>query len=94
MKTVFKALGDPVRREILELLKEGSMSAGEISEHFHITKPSLSHHLSILKSSGLVLDERKGQSIIFSLNMSVFEDVLKWFMGFVGEETYEKVQNI
>ncbi len=85
MKNVFKALGDPIRREILELLKERSMSAGEISDHFDITKPSLSHHLSILKTSGLVIDERKGQSIIYSLNMSVFEDVVSWVMGFMEE---------
>ena len=86
MKNVFKALGDPVRREILELLKGKSMSAGEISEYFNITKPSLSHHLSILKTSGLVVDERKGQSIIYSLNMSVFEDVVNWVMGFMEEK--------
>ena len=86
MKNVFKALGDPVRREILELLKGKSMSAGEISEHFNITKPSLSHHLSILKISGLVVDERRGQSIIYSLNMSVFEDVVNWVMGFMEDK--------
>ncbi len=81
---VFKALGDPTRRKILELLKEKSMSAGEIADAFHISKPSISHHLSILKNSDLVIDERNGQSIIYTLNMTVFQDVMSWFLGFVG----------
>lgn len=90
MKNIFKALGDPTRREILELLKERDMSAGEIAECFNMTKPSISHHLNILKNSGLVIDERQGQSIIYSLNMSVFMDVMKWFMGFCEGNQYEE----
>lgn len=86
MGDVFKALGDPTRRKILELLQEKSLSAGEIADYFQITKPSISHHLSILKNSGLIIDERKGQNIIYSLNMTVFQEIMKWVMNFVSEE--------
>ncbi|RUO77379.1 autorepressor SdpR family transcription factor [Idiomarina seosinensis] len=72
---VFKALSDPTRRRILHLLKRQSMSAGDIAEHFDIAKASLSHHFSILKQADLVRTERQGQRIIYSLNLSVFEDV-------------------
>ena len=82
MGDVFKALSDATRRKILELLKERSMTAGEISDAFQITKPSISHHLTILKSCGLVIDERKGQNIIYSLNMTVFQEVMSWFINF------------
>ena len=64
----FKALADPTRRRILELLREGNCTAGELAEHFDISKPSLSHHLATLKNAGLVTDERHGQSIVYSLN--------------------------
>lgn len=90
MQDVFKALSDPTRRQILELLSKRSMSAGEIADSFAISKPSISHHLSILKASGLIYDERHGQSIIYSLNMTVFQDVLKWvyrFMNVGGKES-------
>ncbi|MCD7892983.1 MAG: autorepressor SdpR family transcription factor [Erysipelotrichaceae bacterium] len=79
---IFKALSDPTRRAILELLKEGDMNAGEIAEHFQMTKPSISHHLNILKSSGLISDERHGQTIVYSLNMTVFQEVIHWVMSF------------
>ncbi|MEE0966468.1 MAG: autorepressor SdpR family transcription factor [Bacilli bacterium] len=82
MGDVFKALSDGTRRKILELLKEESMTAGEIADAFQITKPSISHHLTILKSCGLVIDERKGQNIIYSLNMTVFQEVMSWFLDF------------
>jgi transcriptional regulator, ArsR family len=80
MSLILKAIGDESRRRILEMLKEGDKTAGEIAELFDITKPSISHHLNILKQAGLVIDERKGQNIYYSLNTSVLEDVLKWFM--------------
>lgn len=86
MGDVFKALGDPTRRKILELLQKKSLSAGEIADYFQITKPSISHHLSILKNSGLIIDERKGQNIIYSLNMTVFQEMMKWVMNFIDEE--------
>ena len=88
MKDAFKALSDPTRRKILELLQKEPLSAGQIADEFHITKPSISHHLSILKNSGLIIDERHGQSIVYSLDMTVFQDIMKWFMNFtkVGDD--------
>ncbi|MBN1038903.1 MULTISPECIES: autorepressor SdpR family transcription factor [unclassified Clostridium] len=80
----FKALSDNTRRKILDLLNEKDMTAGDIADYFQITKPSISHHLSILKQAGLVSDKRKGQFIYYSLNTSVFEDVIKWFISFLG----------
>lgn len=78
----FKALADPTRRKILDLLKERDLTAGEIAEHFNMTKPSISNHLSILKQADLVWDERKGQHIVYSLNSTVLQDVLKWMLEF------------
>lgn len=83
---VFKALSDKTRRKILELLKEKDMTAGDIAEYFNITKASISHHLSILKQAGLVSDERDGQFIYYSLNTSVFEEVVGWFIAFSDKE--------
>ena len=78
----FKALADPTRRRILELLRDGDLTAGELAEHFDISKPSLSHHLAALKSAGLVSDERRGQNIVYSLNTTVMQDLIGWFLGF------------
>lgn len=75
----FKALADPTRRHILELLRGGDLTAGEIAGHFDMTKPSLSHHLSALRNAGLVDAERDGQNIIYSLNTSVLQDLMSWF---------------
>ena len=88
MGDAFKARSDPTRRKILELLSEGELTAGEIAAHFEMAKPSVSHHLSVLKSAGLVTDERQGQNIVYCLNLTVFQEVLKWFydFGFVKEE--------
>lgn len=86
----FKALSDDTRREILKLLKEGDLSAGEIAEAFSITKPSISHHLNILKQADLVLDERQGQNIIYSLNTSVMDDILGWILEFTGNKGDDK----
>lgn len=83
---LFKALADPTRRKILEMLaKEGDLSAGAIAAQFSISAPSVSHHLSALKNAGLVLDTRQGQSIVYSLNTTVFQDVIKWFYDILGE---------
>ena len=90
MGDAFKALSDPTRRKILELLQEKSLNAGEIADCFHITKPSISHHLTILKNSGLIVDERHGQNIVYSLDMSVFQDMMKWFMNFTSMGENEK----
>ena len=78
----FKALSDPTRRRILELLRDGDKTAGELAEHFDMTKPSISHHLATLKATGLVDDERRGQNIVYSLNTTVMQDLIGWFMGF------------
>ena len=78
----FKALSDPTRRRILELLQERDMSAGEIADCFDMAKPSVSHHLNVLKNVGFILDERKGQNIIYSLNTTIFQEIMKWFFDF------------
>jgi len=85
----FKALADPSRREIIRFLKTQSMTAGEIAEKFNISKPSISHHLSILKQAGLVDDERKGQNIVYSLNTTVFEDVMRMLMDIFDKDKKE-----
>ena len=77
MGDVWNALADPTRRQILNLLKERDLNAGEIAEHFNMTKPSISHHLSLLKQAELVTAEKKGQNVIYSLNISVFEEMLQ-----------------
>ena len=75
----FKALADPTRRKIIMLLKKESLTPGEIAEHFDMTKPSISHHLNMLKQADLVSDERKGQNIYYTLNTTVFQEVIGWF---------------
>lgn len=87
---VFKALSDKTRRKILELLKEEDKTAGEIAEYFNITKASISHHLSILKQANLISDEREGQFIYYSLNTSIFEEVIGWFMELSDKEKNDK----
>lgn len=79
MGDAFKALADPTRRRILELLAQGDMTAGEIAAHFSMTKPSVSHHLNILKTAGLICDQRSGQNIVYSVNLTVFQELVKWF---------------
>ena len=76
MADVWKALADPTRRKILELLKTRDMNAGEIAEEFNMTKPSISNHLSILKQADLVEAEKQGQNVIYSLKTSVLEDIM------------------
>jgi ArsR family transcriptional regulator, arsenate/arsenite/antimonite-responsive transcriptional repressor len=82
MNSIFKALNDETRREILELLKVKDLSAGEIADYFNISKPSISHHLDILKRADLISSEKKGQFVIYSLNTTIMEDVLKWILTF------------
>ena len=91
MQKMWKALSDPTRRKILLLLKEKDMSAGEIAEHFHVTKPTLSHHLEILKNAELVTSRREGQKIIYSLNTTVLEDILAYVLELLqGGEKNER----
>lgn len=85
MDESFKALSDPTRRKILRLLQKKDLTAGEIAEHFTISKPSISHHLNMLKQAKLVLDERKGQHISYSLNTSVVQEMLGWFLDILGK---------
>ncbi len=81
LNDTFKALSDPSRREILSLLRKHSMTAGEIAERFQMTKPSISNHLKILYQADLVYREKKGQHVIYSLNTTVFQDVMAWLSG-------------
>lgn len=82
MNLLFKALNDQTRRDILELLKEKDLTAGEIADHFNISKPSISHHLDLLKQAGMVDAEKKGQFVMYSLNTTVVDEVLKWVLQF------------
>lgn len=78
MNSLFKALNDETRRRIVDLLKEKDMNAGEIADEFNISKPSISHHLDILRRADLVISEKKGQFIVYSLNTTILEDLIKW----------------
>ena len=81
-----KALSDPIRREILELLKAGRRSAGEISTHFPVSGAAISKHLSVLRDADLIRDTREGKFIFYELNTSVLEEVLLWLGGLKGEK--------
>ena len=81
MSEVYKALADPTRRRILEMLRDGPMSAGDIADQVHVSKPTLSGHLNVLKAAGLVDVTRQATSMIYRLNMSVLEDALFALMG-------------
>ena len=82
LSVTLQALSDPTRRKILELLKRKDLAAGEIARNFDITLPSLSHHLNVLKQAGLVVSQRQGQEIIYSLNLSVFEEIAEKLVKF------------
>lgn len=84
-QTTMKAISDPTRREILNLLKEGRKSAGEIAEHFDMTGATISHHLSILRDAELISDERAGKFIYYELNMTVLDEILSWIGSLKGE---------
>lgn len=81
MNSLFKALNDETRRKIIELLKEKDMNAGEIAEHFNISKPSISHHLDILKQADLIRCVKNGQFMEYSLNTTILEDLLNWIIN-------------
>jgi DNA-binding transcriptional ArsR family regulator len=82
MNLLFKALNDTTRRKILELLKKKDLTAGEISDHFEMSKPSISYHLDLLKQAGLVESMKDGQFIYYSLNTTVMDEIVKWLMQF------------
>jgi len=87
---LFKALNDTTRREILDKLREGDMTAGEIADLFNISKPSISHHLDILKQAELVESHRNGQFIHYSLNTTVMDDIINWFLTFKSQENEQR----
>jgi DNA-binding transcriptional ArsR family regulator len=89
---VFKALSDPTRREILRLLRDGDLAAGAIAEHFDISKPSISHHLATLRHAGLITAERRGQEILYSLDATLFEELIAYFLDLVGESRQRGVE--
>ncbi len=80
MNILFKALGDPTRRQIIELLRKRDMNAGEIADHFSMSKPSISHHLDLLRQADVVQSVKEGQFINYSLNTTVFDELVKWMM--------------
>ena len=85
LQVTLRALADPIRREILNLLKSGRLSAGEITDHFDVTAASISRHLSVLKEADLIRDERQGKFIYYDLNASVLEEIMLWITDLKGE---------
>lgn len=85
LQQTLKALSDPIRREILNLLKNGRLSAGEISDHFPVTDAAISRHLSVLKDADLIRDTREGKFIYYDLNASVLEEIMLWITDLKGE---------
>ena len=85
IQTTMKALSDPIRREILNLLKAGTLSAGEITDHFPVTAAAISRHLSVLKEADLIRDRREGKFIYYDLNASVLEEIMLWITDLKGE---------
>jgi ArsR family transcriptional regulator, arsenate/arsenite/antimonite-responsive transcriptional repressor len=86
LNLLFKALNDPTRREILELLKNKDLTAGEIAEQFHISWPSVSHHLELLKRAGLVESVKEGQFVYYSISTTVMDEIIKWMMQFKSKK--------
>ena len=86
LQHTLKALADPIRREILNMLKQGRLSAGEISDHFPVTDASISRHLSVLKEADLIRDTREGKFIFYELNTSVLEEIMLWVRDLKGED--------
>ena len=81
----FKALGDPTRREILRLLRDGAKTAGEIGGHFDMTGATISHHLAVLWEAGLITDDKRGKYIYYELNLSVLDEITGWIAGLKGD---------
>lgn len=82
MNALFKALNDPTRRAILELLRDGPRTAGDIADAFHFSKPTISHHLDLLRQADLVTSDKQGQFVTYTLNMTVFDEIIGWLMQF------------
>ena len=94
MNTLFKALNDSTRREILELLKDKDMTAGDIADKFAISKPSISHHLDLLRQAGLVVSVKEGQFMYYSLSTTVMDEVLKWIMQFKSPQKNKENEEV
>lgn len=92
LQQTLKALADPIRREILNMLKNGRMSAGEITEHFPVTAASISRHLSVLKDADLIRDAREGKYIFYEINTSVLEETLLWISDLKGADDHAEKQ--
>ena len=92
LQQTMKALADPIRREILHILKNGRLSAGEITARFPVTAPSISRHLSVLKEADLVRDTREGQFIFYELNASVLEEIMLWLTALKGGNDDDKAE--
>jgi DNA-binding transcriptional ArsR family regulator len=90
MSSVFKALSDPTRRQVLEMLRQGPTSAGELAEAFEVSKPTMSAHFAVLREAGLVATERNGKQVIYRLQMSVLEDALHGFAKAFGWELRDR----
>ncbi len=86
MSRVFRALSDPTRRQILKLLNEKDMNAGEIAAHFNMSRPAITKHRDILRNAELVSSEKKGQYVIYSINLTVLQETLNNFISFFGKE--------
>lgn len=86
LNDVFKAIADPTRREILRLLRHEEMNAGDVAARFDMTKPTMSHHFSVLKAAGLITSRRESQTIWYALNATVLEDVLAWTMDLANNK--------
>lgn len=90
MNNIFRALNDASRREILEILRMGDATAGEISDRFNMSKPSISHHLDLLRQADLVSSKKKGQFVIYSINLPALDEIIIWFQLFKAEAIAEK----
>ena len=89
----FKAIADPTRREILRLLRRGEMTAGDLAQRFDMTKPTMSHHFSVLKEADLLTNRRDGQQIWYGLNTTVVQDLMAWAMDLIRSEGHPKDEN-
>ena len=92
MSTVFKALADPTRRQVLQLLREGPLSAGELADHFPVSKPTMSAHFAVLREAGLIQSDKLGKTVMYRLRMSVLEEALMEFTRLVGLDLPSRAQ--
>ena len=90
IQETWKAMSDPTRREILRLLRDKPLTAGEIGEHFPATGATISHHLAILKQAGLISDTKQGKYIFYELNLSVLEEMMSWMTALMGGDSHER----